>query len=114
MSGTGIFNEDFSVGIGDFLELDAESEHGQVEVPDPAPLPDLPPKKTKEQFPSVDGPGSCAELVTKYKRAILSRQSAWKDLNEKWIAAAPKSGLFLDCFICLNFLWMGNGFLIVF
>lgn len=116
MSGTGIFSEDFSVGLGDFLELDVEGEQ-HPEVPqEPAPIGDQPTggKQVKEQFPSVDGPGACADLVAKYKRAILSRQSAWRDLHDKWVAAAPKSGLFLDCFISLTFLWMGNGFLAFF
>lgn len=116
LSGTGIFSEDFSVGLGDFLELDVEGEQ-HPEVPqEPAPIGDQPTggKKVKEQFPSVGGPGTCADLVAKYKRAILSRQSAWRDLHDKWVAAAPKSGLFLDCFISLTFLWMGNGFLAFF
>lgn len=116
LSGTGIFSEDFSVGLGDFLELDVEGEQ-HPEVPqEPAPIGDQPTggKQVKEQFPSVDGPGACADLVAKYKRAILSRQSAWRDLHEEWVAAAPKSGLFLDCFISWIFLWMGNGFLAFF
>lgn len=105
MNGAGVFNESFDVGIGDFIDHDVE---GQPSVPNgPRPIgngdggdgdenaiPNAKPKK--EAFPSIDGPGSCAELVSKYKKAILSRQSAWRDLNEKWIAAAPKSGSLLD------------------
>ena len=116
MNGTGYFTEGFNVGIGDFVEHDLE---GQPTVPngggppidngngpdDPAPQ-----RAKKEAFPSIEGPGTCAEIVNRYKKAILSRQAAWRDVNEKWIAAAPKSGMLLDYLISVTFLLCGIGF----
>ena len=113
MNGSGYWNESFNVGIGDFVDHDVE---GLPSVPDgPRPIgngptgPELPgeekdPKAKKEAFPSIDGPGTCADLVAKYKRAILSRQTAWRDLNEKWVAAAPKTGMLLDYLLVWFFL----------
>lgn len=116
MNGTGYFSEGFDAGIGDFIEHDAEVP--AIANGTPPPLdngigPVNPPQNgraKKETFPSVEGPGTCAELVNRYKKAILSRQTAWRDLNERWIAAAPKSGTLLDYSISVLFLLSGKSF----
>ena len=93
MSGQGIFSEDFSLGLGDFLELDDDlmvtPQDPGDDPPDPAPAP---PKKKTEPFPSIDGPLSAKEIVAKYKKTLLSKQAMHKDLFDKWSAASPVTG----------------------
>ena len=93
MSGTGIFSEDFSCGLGDFLEVEDDPKLPPPEDPgqNPGQNPD-PPKKTKDPFPAVDGPLSTEEFVGRYKKAILSRQGAFRDIHSKWVAANPATG----------------------
>lgn len=93
MSGQGIFDESFSCGLGDFLEVEDEGRNPQ-EVAGGLPLPDdtIPEKKKKDPFPPVDGPLSAAEIVDRYKKAILSRQGVFRDLHQKWTAANPSTG----------------------
>ena len=93
MSGQGIFDESFSCGLGDFLEVEDEGRNPQ-EVAGGLPLPDdtIPEKKRKDPFPPVDGPLSAGEIVDRYKKAILSRQGVFRDLHQKWTAANPSTG----------------------
>ena len=102
MAGEGAFSEDFSLGLGDFLEVgDEEKEEDgpdpiQNGNPDPPPKP--PGKPPKEMFPSIDSKLSASEMVGKYKKAILSRQSAYRDIHERWLAASPSTGQLLGMF----------------
>lgn len=93
MSGQGIFSEDFSLGLGDFLELEDDVT---VTPQDPgADPPQDPPNATKkkgEPFPSIDGPLSAKDIVAKYKKTLLSKQAMHKDLFDKWSAASPVTG----------------------
>lgn len=107
MSGTGIFSEDFSCGLGDFLEVD----DGQ-NPENPKPLDDengeLPkPKPGKDPFPAVDGPLSASEFVARYKKAILSRQGVFRDMHSKWVAASPATGLKLVLITLIFFCGIG-------
>ena len=112
MSGQGIFNEDFTCGLGDFLEVDDE---GRGENSDPIldgeggglPQADQE-KKKKDPFPSIDGPLSAAEIVGRYKKGILSRQGVFRDLHQKWTAANPSTGtklIFISVFCRMFFNW---------
>ena len=103
MSGTGIFSEDFSCGLGDFLEVDDHGDDPKPPLPDDPPRD--PPKKAtaKDPFPAVDGPLSTEEFVGRYKKAILSRQGAFGDIHSKWVAANPATGSKLV--LTMFFLW---------
>lgn len=93
MSGQGIFSEDFSCGLGDFMEVDGDNK----ETPFPPPIgnngDEEPEKgKKKDPLPPLDGPLGAAEIVGRYKKAILSRQGVFRDLHQKWTAASPSTG----------------------
>ena len=103
MAGEGIFSEDFSLGLGDFLEVGDEEKQDDELDPlqdgNPNPPPQVPPgKPPKEMFPGIDSKLSAAEMVGKYKKAILSRQSAYRDIHERWLAASPSTGQLLGTF----------------
>jgi len=104
MSGTGIFSEDFSCGLGDFLEV----EDGKPNPDNPHPIPDdeeqPKPKPGKDPFPAIDGPLSAAEFVGRYKKAVLSRQGVFRDMHSKWVAASPATGSKL-VFDLIAFFW---------
>ncbi|CAK9075224.1 unnamed protein product, partial [Durusdinium trenchii] len=85
MNGSGFFNENFSFGLGDVMEL---SDDEGVDVPGPEPKP-----KPK---PGV--------LVAKYKKALLNRRAVFKETSEKWHKETPGSGkLFEQIHQFLNF-----------
>ena len=59
MAGEGIFSEDFSLGLGDFLEVGDEEKQDDELDPlqngNPNPPPQVPPgKPPKEMFPGID------------------------------------------------------------
>ena len=88
MSGQGIFSEDFTLGLGDFLECEDDSPpvpEDDPETPDPG-------KKKADPFPSIEGPLTASQLVAKYKKTLLGKQAVHKDLFTKWSAATPMTG----------------------
>ena len=111
MAGEGIFAEDFSLGLGDFLELGDEEQKGnqmaviQNGADTNQQQGEQPRKVTKEAFPSIDSQLGAAELVGKYKKAILNRQAAYRDIHEKWAAASPATGQLLGQFSVRLFWW---------
>ena len=111
MAGEGIFAEDFSLGLGDFLELGDEEQKGnqmaviQNGADTNQQQNEQPRKVPKEAFPSIDSQLSAAELVGKYKKAILNRQAAYRDIHEKWAAASPATGQLLGQFSVRLFWW---------
>ena len=101
MSGQGIFTEDFQCGLGDFLEVGDQEEDDPEGKNPPAPKPsgtgaDLDPKLKKDPFPPLDCALSASDMASKYKKALLNRQSIWKELHAKWQAANPATGQLLD------------------
>ena len=99
MSGQGIFSEDFSLGLGDFLEVGddtpvPDSDGGDGGLPgDEKPKPG----KDKDPFPTIESSLSASELVAKYKKALLSKQGMFKDIHQKWMEAQPATGKMLVC-----------------
>ena len=83
MTDSGLFSEGFSLDLGDILEIDSD------DTPPEQPEHKKPPKNV---FPSIDGAETVAEFVQKYKKACLSRRTAFKDLDERWTQAKPTSG----------------------
>ena len=111
MSGQGIFTEDFQCGLGDFLEVGDQEEDDPEGKNPPAPKPsgtgaDLDPKLKKDPFPPLDCALSASDMASKYKKALLNRQSIWKELHAKWQAANPATGQLLDQIEAMFFLWV--------
>ena len=95
MSGQGIFSEDFSLGLGDFLEIGDGDEDGNGVPPLPAPE-DPEKKKVKtEPFPSIECGLKASELVGRYKKTLLSKQTVFKDIHQKWMESQPPTGKML-------------------
>ena len=103
MSGQGIFNEDFSLGLGDFLEIPDGDGNGGNGSPgnggEPPALPNQIPDETKktkqEPFPTLESGLKASELVSRYKKSLLSRQAAFKDIHQKWLESSPPTGKML-------------------
>lgn len=102
-SGQGIFNEDFSLGLGDFLEIpDGDGNGGNSSAgngSEPPALPNQIPDETKktkqEPFPTLESGLKASELVSRYKKSLLSRQAAFKDIHQKWLESSPPTGKML-------------------
>lgn len=111
MQGSGFFNEGFSLGLGDVMELSDEESPSS-----PSQEEEVPPgsKPKSKGLPSIEGSETCAEFVSKYKRAVLNRRQVFKDAAERWAQEKPMSGktfgwksyqflfvLFLVCDVCV-------------
>lgn len=92
MQGMGLFSEEFSVGLGDLLEID----DGDGSKPSGNPNGDIPqapqPKAKSNPFPALEGTESASEYVAKYKKALLNRRTVFKEVLEKWEKANPTTG----------------------
>ncbi|CAK8993007.1 unnamed protein product [Durusdinium trenchii] len=80
MQGSGFFNEGFSLGLGDVMELSDEESPSS-----PSQEEEVPPgsKPKSKGLPSIEGSETCAEFVSKYKRAVLNRRQVFKDAAER-------------------------------
>lgn len=83
-----------SMGLG---EMQQQPQQDNKETPFPPPIgnngDEEPEKgKKKDPLPPLDGPLGAAEIVGRYKKAILSRQGVFRDLHQKWTAASPSTG----------------------
>lgn len=93
MSGQGIFSEDFNLGLGDFLEIENDDPPRPPGDGTPRDDPEPPPQKKKsDPFPSIDGEMTASQLVERYKKTLLAKQSVHKDLFTKWSEANPATG----------------------
>lgn len=75
------------VGVGDMLS---------DEEPSPPPKAKKPAGNAAAPFPTLEGSETVAQFVAKYKKACLSRRSAYNEVLEKWDAQKPVSGKKLD------------------
>ena len=92
MHGSGAFTENFTLGLGDLMEIEDENNTG---VPAPGGDGDSgkPINKRKaDPFPTVEGSESCGDFVNKYKKACLNRRAVFKELVDKWETAKVKGG----------------------
>ena len=76
------------MGVGDMLS-DEESSS-------PAPKSKKPVVNAGAPFPTLEGNETVAQFVAKYKKACLSRRSAYNEVLEKVGAETPAAGKKLD------------------
>lgn len=104
MENTGLFNDQFSLGLGDVMEE-------VVDQPD-TPQEQDKTKKKSVAFPPIEGSETAPEFVAKYKKACLNRRALFKDISDKWQAAKPSTGQSLGVpkeFPNFVVFWFGNG-----
>ena len=94
MAGSGLFNENFSLGLGDVMEVSDNEDNDGSGGPGPAPKPKA------NAFPPVDGKETAAEFVAKYKRAALNRRQVFRENQVKWNEEKPNTGAPFDCAWC--------------
>ena len=118
MNGAGLFTEDFDIkagmGLGDLLDVEEPAPIEGEANPNGDGGDEKGKKPPKDKFPPIDGQLSAAKLVDQYKKTILTQQRAFKELSDKWDAAAPSTGkTLLFCLVekqCvfLGFVYMGS------
>ncbi len=97
LQGLGSLTENFS--LGDAFEIADEAvEDGAGGSPATPALPEgggEPGKKKSVPFPDIEGEESVQDFLAKYKRGLLGRRTAYKDMLQKWTDASPATGAFL-------------------
>lgn len=97
LEGLGSFKENFTLGDAFEVTDDAVEEGGGNGPGTPLPEegPGTGPKKKSVPFPDIEGDESVQDFLTKYKRGLLGRRSAYKDILQKWTDASPTTGAYL-------------------
>ena len=96
MNGSGAFNENFSLGLGDFMEI--EDQEASAQTPEAQGKSGAPKglKRKADPFPCVDGEEACTDYIAKYKKACLNRKGVFRELQEKWDGMQLKGAKQLD------------------
>ena len=84
MNGSGLFNDQFNLGIGDVFEVSGDEGDDETRPP--------PPKSKPCAFPTIEGEETTAEFVAKYKRALLNRRQVFRENHERWESEKPATG----------------------
>ena len=98
MGGSGTFSENFTLGLGDLLEIEDDQETQVPEARAGGNGGRGVAKKKADPFPAIDGEETAEAYVDKYKKACLSRRGVFRDLVNKWEEAQIKGGKSLSCF----------------